>query len=74
MRVEVNNTVVIVYWGGVAVRLQMETRSQAKEFREHLEEDRSVQPYMDPNNYHNQMNEPGFLADLARAYYGFLSP
>ena len=74
MHVEINDTTVIVHWGGVLVTLQMKSQVQAEALREHLGNYRSMQPYTVPNNSPSRMKEPGFLADVGRAYYGFLDP
>lgn len=74
MRVEVNNTVVTVHWGGTLVELSLETPARAEALREHLGHYRTMRSYMDPDKSPDLKQEPGFLADLARAYYSFLNP
>ena len=73
MKVEIADVVVTVSWG-VVVTLRMETQAQAKALNEHLQTYRSLQPYRDWENSHSREREPGFLADMGRAYYAFLDP
>ena len=74
MKVEPKDTVVEVSWGGARITLQMENPDLAAALCEHLLHHRNMQPYMNPDNPHSQGKEPGFLADLGRAYYAFLDP
>lgn len=74
MNIESKSTVVKVSWGGAQVMLQMESPNLATMLCEHLRHYRNMQPYVHPDNPPSQGKEPGFLADLGRAYYAFLDP
>jgi len=73
MKVKIVDAVVTVSWGAV-VTLRMESRAQARALKEHFQTYKSLQPYRDWEDYHIRGREPGFLADLGRAYYAFLDP